>query len=107
MTTYRPTSPQGKHSTRRSLHSRASPNQKRVRVPARQAYSHSASVGSRYTSCSRPESLRQNAIASCQVTQKTGCSGPVENPSVLPKGPRGFLPITATYWLWVTSVTSM
>src|SRR5712691_1924833 len=50
------------------------PFQYRVVVPARQAYSHSASVGSRYVFPSLPLSHAQNAFASFQLTLTTGCS---------------------------------
>src|SRR5207249_9864736 len=47
---------------------------KRVVVPARQAYSHSASVGSRYVRCSFLLSHWQNSMASCQLTMVTASS---------------------------------
>src|SRR5262249_34701771 len=51
-----------------------SPLQKRVEVPARHAYSHSASVGSRYFLPSLRLSHSQNLTASFQLTLATGCS---------------------------------
>src|SRR5262245_61548601 len=52
--------------------STASPRMNRLVVPARQAYSHSASVGSRYVRPSFLLSHAQNATASCQFTLTTG-----------------------------------
>ena len=70
-------------------------------VPARQAYSHSASVGSRYSAraaCSggSSPSLRQNADASSQLTVSTGRVG---SPWFL----LGLLPTTRSYSACVTS----
>src|SRR5947209_277272 len=68
-----------------------------VVVPARQGYSHSASLGRRTTS-SAPSSfrclnssvaLRQNSTASVQLTISTELRGPVHL--------LGFLPMTAWY----------
>src|ERR1039457_1314922 len=64
-----------------------SPVQKWVMVPARQANSHSASVGSRYDCPSRAESQSQNALASGQLTNTTASLSLVENPS-LPRNVR-------------------
>src|SRR5262245_51996783 len=64
----------------------SSPKEYAVVVPARQAYSHSASVGRRITSSS-PSSLRrrsssvterQNSWASCQSTISTELRGPFQ-----------------------------
>src|SRR5580692_3652755 len=74
-----------------------SPKEYFVLLPARQAYSHSASDGSRITSSS-PSSfrfrsssvaLRQKSLASSQLTISTELRGPVHL--------LGFLPITASY----------
>ena len=51
----------------------SSPEENRVVVPARQAYSHSASVGSRYFLPSFLLSQAQKAAASFQLTLTTGC----------------------------------
>src|SRR4051794_25631920 len=61
-----------------------SPNANWVRVPARQAYSHSASVGSRYlrpalASSGAAESFAQKSTASAHSTPSTGKS-PVSMP---------------------------
>ena len=55
----------------------SSPQYHGVVVPARQAYSHSASVGSRYvrpaaTSSGRADNWRQNSAASSHVAESTG-----------------------------------
>src|SRR5438270_12718134 len=50
----------------------SSPHQNRVVVPARAAYSHSASVGRRYTACVLVSSHLTYARASYQLTQTTG-----------------------------------
>src|SRR5262245_11963799 len=57
------------------------PKWKGVVVPARQEYSHSASLGRRYTlpvfrSSGRCDSSRQNARASVHVTESTGNEEP-------------------------------
>src|SRR5262245_28240546 len=51
----------------------AFPLMNRVVVPARQAYSHSASVGRRYLRPSFLLNQVQNACASCQLILTTGC----------------------------------
>src|SRR5262249_13718788 len=80
--------------------------------PARQAYSHSASVGNRYTrpaffSAAHFDSAAQNALASSHVTDSTGNvpAGPGYSPS--PSGPKklGFSPVTASYSHCVTGKT--
>src|SRR5688500_4367353 len=52
----------------------SSPVEKRVVVPARHAYSHSASRGRRQAAPSLPLSHSQNATASCHATLLTGWS---------------------------------
>src|SRR5438067_1313834 len=54
--------------------SRSSPEENRVVRPARQAYSHSASVGKRYVWPSSWLNHSQNATASFQLTFTTGWS---------------------------------
>src|SRR5271155_714582 len=54
--------------------SSSSPKEKRVFVPARHAYSHSASLGRRQVFPPFFESQSQNATASFQLTFTTGCS---------------------------------
>src|SRR5262245_4717582 len=80
-----------------------SPKPYTVVVPARQAYSHSASVGKR-TPSSSPSSLRrrssavawrQNSVASSQLTISTELRGPFHL--------LGLRPMTASYSSWVTS----
>ena len=77
-----------------------------VAVPARQAYSHSASVGKRYTrparfSAGSVDNFRQKATASSQETCSTGWSGPPPSSRVKCAG---FFFMTCSYWAWVTSV---
>src|SRR5205807_305259 len=71
-------------------------------VPARQAYSHSASVGRRNGLPSRRDSHSQNATARCQVTNVTGSSSVLLTPAL----PRSFLWFgsNCSYWAFVTSV---
>src|SRR5687768_14120606 len=64
-----------------SVDSSSSPHQNRVVVPARQAYSRSASVGRRYVRPSFFPSQRQNSWASSHVTLSTGCSSPCFQPT--------------------------
>ena len=73
-----------------------------VVVPARQAYSHSASVGRRYGLPSFFDSQSQNSTACCQVTNVTGSSSALLTPSL----PRSFLwsGSNCSYWALVTSV---
>src|ERR1700676_2708833 len=80
-----------------------SPNENRVVVAARHAYSHSASDGSRIVSFS-PISLRvrsfmvtrvQNSVSSAQLTISTELRGPCHL--------AGLLPMTTWYSSWVTS----
>src|SRR5688572_1163594 len=83
-----------------------------VSVPARHAYSHSASVGNRYAHpffihglpLSFSPSFLQNSFASAQVTESTGmllklCASFAERD--------GVTLITATYCALVTSVADM
>ena len=51
------------------------PYQKGVEVPARQAYSHSASLGSVNSAPVSAESQAQNSIARRHDTRTTGCRG--------------------------------
>ena len=76
-----------------------------VVVPARQAYSHSASVGRRYGLPSFFESQAQKSTACCQVTNVTGSSSPL----VMPNLPRSFLcsGSNCSYCALVTSVLPM
>src|SRR5688572_24704548 len=74
----------------------SSPKNHVVVGPARQAYSHSASLGRRYFFPVFSDSLRQNSFASCQLTESTGAAGSLDD--LL-----GFRPITASYWPCVTS----
>ena len=81
-----------------------SPTQYGMTVPARQAYSHSASVGSRYdrwcaTSSGRWARRAQNCSASCQLTVSTGWFSP---PLACFDG---FFPVTAWYSACVTGNT--
>jgi hypothetical protein len=84
-------------------------------APPRQPYSHSASVGKRYTrsyrfSAARAESFLQNSTASSQYTLSTGKSS-VSFPATLALPPPvaenqlGLVPMTARYCFCVTSVT--
>src|SRR5262245_23972876 len=74
------------------------PNEKGVDVPARQAYSHSASLGRRYTrpasfSAGSSDSLAQKATASFQLTCSIGWSGL--------SGKRGsHSPVRSLYCFW-------
>src|SRR5207247_270649 len=74
-------------------------------APPRQAYSHSASVGSRYTrpasrSLGRADNFAHNSWASSQDTFSTGWSGPPPLPAVKFEG---LLPITCAYSACVAS----
>ena len=70
------------------------PKQKDSVLPARQAYSHSASVGRRVATELRAETLRMNPWQSLQLTFTTGCPRALE-----PKPP-----MIAIHWVSVTSV---
>ena len=78
-------------------------------VPARQAYSHCASVGraNRYPAGRRPAarsrsvSAAQNASASSRLTKYTGMSSSL--PCLLPSKASGMAPITVSYCFCVTS----
>ena len=85
-----------------------SPKANGVSVPARAAYSHSASVGSRYAHPLRAHcwpisasvSLRQNSFASSHVTDSTGrCWARCARSASF----AGLVPISLRYWPWVTS----
>ncbi len=73
-----------------------SPSHVAVSVPARQAYSHSASVGRRASSSGA--SFPMNSLQSSQLTCSTGRSGLLN--------PLGFFPITACQSAWVTGVSA-
>ena len=78
--------------------SRSLPQLYRVLVPARHAYSHSASVGRRYWKCvSISDSFAQKAVASSHDTVSTGRDGPMNSD--------GFSPVTLSYRSCVTSQT--
>src|SRR5881296_856319 len=66
---------------------RLSPVEYGVVVPARAAYSHSASVGRRYGRLSFLESHWQKRVASCQFTKTTASLSSLEKPS-LPRNRR-------------------
>ncbi len=70
-----------------------SPKYQIVSVPARQAYSHSSSVGSRYRSASRARfSVATNPTARSHEMQTAGASG-----SYGREWPQGVVPITETH----------
>ena len=76
-----------------------SPNENAVWLPARQAYSHSASVGRRYTRPARRSSgsadnRLQNSTASSQLTLSTGWLGP---PWFSEVNDDGLTPMTFSY----------
>jgi len=84
--------------------SRSLPYQNLVVVPARQAYSHSASVGTRYVrpafcSSGRALSFWQNSRAAFQEIESTGSSD--SSPSLCCDG---LTPVTAAYCFCVTRV---
>src|ERR1700755_1236728 len=68
-------------------------------VPARAAYSHSASLGRRYSRPVIRDNLRQNSVALSHVTCSTG--------RLLPMNFAGFVPITARHCACVTSYFPM
>ena len=66
-------------------------------VPARQAYSHCASVGSATRQPTLAESQRQKASASCCEIRTTGCLRLVQQPAEMPlaEAPRAFVLVAA------------
>ena len=84
----------------RLLGSQVSPVLNGVVVPARHAYSHSASVGRRYGLPSFFDSHSQKATACCQLTNVTGSSSPCD---AVAAAELLVLGSNCSYWALVTS----